>query len=100
MGSTPVQHNVLNVIAVVAAFKQEKDLVGAFSVIAQLHRLIVYSTSLGQGTLGSGLGLPDHHPLLLLHPSLEGFVPVDNCGLDPGLVIHMEHLHWILHMLE
>ena len=69
-------------------------------MIAQLHRLIVYSTSLGQGTLGSGLGLPDHHPLLLLQPSLEGFVPVDNCGLDPGLVIHMEHLHWVLHMLE
>ena len=32
--------------AVVAAFNQEKALVGAFSVIVQLHRLIVYSTSL------------------------------------------------------
>ena len=31
--------------AVVAAFNQEKALVGAFSVIVQLHRLIVYSTS-------------------------------------------------------
>ena len=31
--------------AVVAAFNQEK-VVGAFSVIAQLHRLIVYSTTL------------------------------------------------------
>ena len=30
--------------AVVAAFNQEKALVGAFSVIVQLHRLIVYST--------------------------------------------------------
>ena len=29
---------------VVAAFNQEKALVGAFSVIVQLHRLIVYST--------------------------------------------------------
>ena len=39
-------HNsVLNVKAVVAAFNQEKALVGAFSVIVQLHRLIVYSTS-------------------------------------------------------
>ena len=28
--------------AVVAAFNQEKALVGAFSVIVQLHRLIVY----------------------------------------------------------
>ena len=31
---------------VVAAFNQGKALVGAFSVIVQLHRLIVYSTSL------------------------------------------------------
>ena len=30
---------------VVAAFNQEKALVGAFSVIVQLRRLIVYSTS-------------------------------------------------------
>ena len=30
---------------VVAPFNQEKALVGAFSVIVQLHRLIVYSTS-------------------------------------------------------
>ena len=29
--------------AVVAAFNQEKALVGAFSVTVQLHRLIVYS---------------------------------------------------------
>ena len=31
-------------IAVVAAFNQEKALVGAFSVIEQLYRLIVHST--------------------------------------------------------
>ena len=31
--------------SVVAAFNQEKALVGAFSVIIQLHRLIVYSTT-------------------------------------------------------
>ena len=37
--------SVLNVKAVVAAFNQEKALVGAFSVIVQLHRLIVYSTT-------------------------------------------------------
>ena len=36
----------LNVKAVVAAFNQEKALVGAFSVIVQLRRLIVYSTCL------------------------------------------------------
>ena len=35
MGSTPVKHSVLNVKAVVAAFNQEKALLGAFSVIVQ-----------------------------------------------------------------
>ena len=33
-------NSVLNVKAVVAAFNQEKALVGAFSVIVQLHRWI------------------------------------------------------------
>ena len=43
MGSTPIQHSVLicnsvlNVKAVVAAFNQEKALVGAFSVITNLR---------------------------------------------------------------
>ena len=37
---------MLNVKAVVAAFNQEKALVGAFSVIVKLHLLIVYSSSL------------------------------------------------------
>ena len=45
IGSTPFEHSVLHVKAVVAAFNQEKALVGGFSVILQLHRLIVYSTS-------------------------------------------------------
>ena len=31
--------------AVVGAFNQEKALVGAFSVIVQLHRLMIYSTN-------------------------------------------------------
>ena len=31
------------------AFNQEKALVGAFSVIVQLHRLIVYSTNIKSG---------------------------------------------------
>ena len=35
--------SVLNVKAVVAAFNQKKALLGAFSVIVQLHRLIVYT---------------------------------------------------------
>ena len=37
--------SVLNVKALVGAFNQEKALVGAFSVIVQLYRLIVYSTT-------------------------------------------------------
>ena len=36
---------VLNVKALVGAFNQKKALVGAFSVIVQLHRLIGYRTS-------------------------------------------------------
>ena len=35
--------SVLNVKALVGAFNQEKALVGAFSVIVQLRRLIVYT---------------------------------------------------------
>ena len=35
--------------AVVAAFNQEKALVGAFSVIVQLHQLIVYTATLQTG---------------------------------------------------
>ena len=42
-------NSVLNVKAVVGAFNQEKALVGAFSVIVQLHRLIVYITNPGGG---------------------------------------------------
>ena len=38
-------NSVLNVKVLVAAFNQEKALVGAFSVILQFYRLIVYSTS-------------------------------------------------------
>ena len=37
--------SVLNVKALVGVFNQEKALVGAFSVIVQLHRLIVFSTN-------------------------------------------------------
>ena len=35
MGSTPVEHSVLNVKGLVGAFNQEKALVGAFSVIVK-----------------------------------------------------------------
>ena len=39
MGSTPVQHSVSNVKAVVAAFNQEKALVGAFSRFSVITNL-------------------------------------------------------------
>ena len=35
MGSTPIEHSVLNVKAVVGTFNQEKALVGPFSVIVK-----------------------------------------------------------------
>ena len=38
-------NGVFNVKLLVGAFNQEEALVGAFSVIVQLRRLIVYSTS-------------------------------------------------------
>ena len=38
-------NSVLNVKAVVAAFNQAEALVGAFSVIVQLHRLIISTTT-------------------------------------------------------
>ena len=37
--------------ALAGTFNQEKALVGAFSVIVQLHRLIVYSTNEEQWTM-------------------------------------------------
>ena len=40
VGSMPVYNSVLKVKALVGALNQEKALVGAFSVIVQLHRLI------------------------------------------------------------
>ena len=45
----------------VAAFNQEKALVGAFSVIVQPRRLIVYSTNseAGRATAGARLGQGD-----------------------------------------
>ena len=55
MGSTPVWHSVSNVKAVVAAFNQEKALVGAFSVITnlrmELFEAIVCSSSRGDSYL-------------------------------------------------
>ena len=36
----PILNSVLNMKALVGAFNQEKALVGAYSVIVQLHRLI------------------------------------------------------------
>ena len=39
-------YSVIDVKAVVAVLNWEKALVGAFSVIVQLHRFIVYSISL------------------------------------------------------
>ena len=45
--------------ALVGAFSQEKALVGAFSVIVQLHRLIVYSYTLHLHTVFAGIVFSD-----------------------------------------
>ena len=66
---------------VVAAFNQEKALVGAlvgaFSVIVQLHRLIVYSTRM--------LYLISHSPITIstntLHTSQSAGGDTDTCRL-------------------
>ena len=42
----PTTASVLNVKAIVGAFNQEKALVGAFSVIVQLHKLIACSSTI------------------------------------------------------
>ena len=62
VGSTPVQHSVLNVKALVGAFNQKKALVGAFSVIT--FRLIVCSSTRDRLEAARGVqyrGLPALH---------------------------------------
>ena len=60
---------------VVAAFNQEKALVGAFSVIVQLHRLIVYSTRHISGEHDT-----DHSMNQKPEPPLQAAV---HCALSP-----------------
>ena len=74
--------------AVIAAFNQEKALVGAFSVIVQLHRLIVTALLLGlQQLAGRGVvpGAGDHGQAAAdaahLHPLLNS----DEAILSPVL---------------
>ena len=59
--------------ALVGGFNQDKALVGAFSVLVQFHRLIVYSTS-----AGAHLHI---HPGNVLPPAAEA--PAD----DPGELV-------------
>ena len=100
--------------AVVAAFNQEKALVGAFSVIVQLHWLIVYSTRLWgraktptfpQSQLRLGCGEPPCR-LAALCREFRQFV-VFNCDceyssrimfecwkLNPSLILVLPVLHY------
>ena len=71
VGSTPVQHSVLNVKAVVA-------LVGAFSVIVQLHRLIDLRH---YSTLTHSSCTRMHHTLYKGERELEMLI-------TPALVVH------------
>ena len=68
--------------AVVAAFNQEKALVGAFSVIVQLHRLIVYSTNLEHALVGAAVGLLAAEVLGGLLVVLHRLVQVRSLGLE------------------
>ena len=65
--------SVLNVkVLLVGAFNQEKALVGAFSVIVQLHRLIVYSTTGGWGLHATQSNWGRLHTKLTLSLELVG----------------------------
>ena len=81
---------VLNVKALVGTFNQEKTLVGAFSVIVQLHRLIVYSTGINIMCVCSGwVGL--HLLLSLLSAALYRSL---ECEWGPGLPCYRSlHYH-------
>ena len=67
-------NSVLNVKALVGAFNQEKALVGAFSVIVQLHRLIV-----SQHYLDTGHGVP----LLAARLMSNCYILLHSCLLHP-----------------
>ena len=70
--------------ALVAAFNQEKDLVGAFSVIVQLHRLIVYSTNY----LAVEEKCPESRCTFTTDRSL------DNQEQADAVLFHMPNFHW------
>merc|ERR1711994_255922 len=65
VGSTPVQHSVLNVKALVGAFNQEKALIGAFSVIVKT----------GCGTDGSICGTTNTLLVSRTSSPLPSFLP-------------------------
>ena len=65
--------------ALVGAFNQEKALVGAFSVIVQLHRLIVYSTIPDDEAAVDGDGVP----------VAAGPLPDDVLDAVPGALAHV-----------
>ena len=58
--------------AVVATFNQEKALVGAFSVIVQLNRLIGYSTSTNPPLIGQAARVPLLAAAQLRHGDQDG----------------------------
>ena len=71
-------NSVLNVKAVVGTLNQEKALEGAFSMIVQLHRLIVCSTNLKMFTG------------ILTQPTGDGFLLA---ALVPGGQLRVEEEH-------
>ena len=78
MGSTPVEHSVLNVKAVVAAFNQEKALVGAFSVITNLQMDLFQALLCSVYTSTPGCMRPT---------ALHGYFPSDAIKTVPAAAI-------------
>ena len=101
MGSTPVKHSVLNVKAVVAAFNQEKALVGAFSVIVQpVVELMDRFTALVLGEVVRAVGEGEGGEVPPLRGQLRGaVVPARDEGrvgvlhLAALLVVEPHHQH-------
>ena len=72
--------------ALVGAFNQEKALVGAFSVIVELHCLMVYSTNLNWGAFLT-LARSSSYTFSLSKPSLWS-MQTRNLGRRLGLILY------------
>ena len=86
--------------ALVGAFNQEKALVGAFSVIVQLHRLIVYSSNVDRLCPHcphcSGLAIQTDERFLLKFNEMNSRIPI----LDGSCIAATSFIYPAQHMKE